>query len=80
MKNYNGETLLSIDEVKKYMSEDLMKIKINKFISSKQKQVLINKIKNSMALLNDPNYIDNENISIISPFIGRLNLLFKETQ
>ena len=80
MKNYNGETLLSIDEVKKYMSEDLMKIKINKFISSRQKQVLINKIKNSMALLNDPNYIDNENISIISPFIGRLNLLFKETQ
>jgi len=80
MKNYDRETAPTIGEIKQNMSEDLIKIKINKFISPKQKQVLINKIENSMALLSDPNYIDNENISIISPFIGRLNSLFKETQ
>lgn len=70
----------SIDEIKNNMQEDLEKISKNQFISTEQKQSLINKIENSMALLNDPNYIDSENISIISPFIGRLNTLFKEYQ
>tara|TARA_R110002073_G_scaffold204772_2_gene364514 strand:+ start:770 stop:1375 length:606 start_codon:yes stop_codon:yes gene_type:complete len=70
----------SLAEIKKDMQEDLEKINKNQFISAEQKQTLINKIENSMALLNDPNYIDSENISIISPYIERLNTLFKEYQ
>jgi len=80
LKNPENADAPSIDEIKKNMQEDLEKISTNQFISAEQKQTLINKIENSMALLNDPNYIDSENISIISPFVGRLNTLFKEYQ
>lgn len=52
----------------------------NKYISSKQKQTLLEKIENRVALLNDPNYINNENIKIIRPYIKRLNSLFEEPQ
>lgn len=76
----NSANAPSIDEIKMNMQEDLNKISQNQFISAEQKQTLINKLENSMALLNDPNYIDNENISIISPYIRRLDSLFKERQ
>lgn len=70
----------SIDVIKMDMQDQLKSIETNQFISNEQKQTLINKIQNSMALLNDPNYIDGENISIIRPYIERLNSLFKEYQ
>ena len=62
------------------MQASLERIEKNQFISSEQKQILKNKIKNSMALMSDPNYIENENIPIISPYIARLNSLFKDYQ
>lgn len=70
----------TIDVIKSDMQEQLKLIEANQFISGEQKQTLLNKIQNSMALLNDPNYIDSENISIISPYIERLNSLFEEYQ
>ena len=62
------------------MQASLERIEKNQFISSEQKQILKNKIQNSMALMSDPNYIENENIPIISPYIARLNSLFKDYQ
>jgi len=80
IKHPQQETAPSIEEIKKDMDEQRNLIEKNQFISNEQKQSLINKIENSMALLSDPNYIDSENISIISPYIERLNSLFKEYQ
>jgi hypothetical protein len=68
------------EEIKLDLTSQLTNIKRNQFISNEQKQTLINKIQNSIALLSDPNYIDSENISIISPYIDRLNSLLKEYQ
>ncbi len=70
----------NITDIKKDMAEKLDVIKKNKFIDKGQQEVLIKKIENFMELINDPNYIDNENITIITPYIDRLNLLFKEFQ
>ncbi len=69
----------SLEEMKQELSEQQEKIEKNQFIMRDQKELLLNKIENSMALLNDPNYIDNPNISIIRPFIGRLNSYLRNT-
>jgi len=58
----------------------MFSIKNNKFISQEQKQTLINKIEKSIEMIDDPNYNDDENISIISPYIKQLNSLFEEFQ
>jgi len=70
----------NIEAIIKDLTEKLANIEKNQFISSDQKQLLIEKIQNSMALISDPNYINSENISIISPYIDRLNSLFKDYQ
>lgn len=70
----------NVVDIEKDLSDDLKKIENNKFISPEHKKLLTEKIQNSIALLNDPNYIDHENIKIISPYIERLNSLFKEPQ
>ena len=80
LKNPPNASAPSIEEIKQDLNSRLNNIKNNQFISNEQKQTLINKIQNSMALISDPNYIDNENISIISPYIDRLNSLLKEYQ
>ncbi|MBL4602734.1 MAG: hypothetical protein JKY84_08315 [Emcibacteraceae bacterium] len=70
----------SINFIKENMQTELANVEKNQFISAEQKLTLINKIQKSMALLNNPNYIDNENITIIGPYIERLNSFFKEYQ
>lgn len=70
----------TVNEIKSSMQDRSKLVEANQFISNEQKRILLKKIQNSMALLNDPNYINNENISIISPYIERLNSLFKEYQ
>ncbi|MDG1709263.1 MAG: hypothetical protein P8H03_10905 [Emcibacteraceae bacterium] len=80
LKKNQEEQGQNLDEIKADLNGQLNKIENNKFISPHQKKILIEKIQNSIALLNDPNYIDHVNIKIISPFIARLNLVFKEDQ
>lgn len=69
----------SLEEMKQDLSEQQKSVSANQFITPEQKKLLLNKIENSMAMLNDPNYIANENISIIRPFIGRLNSYLRNT-
>ncbi|MDG1995868.1 MAG: hypothetical protein P8J14_05195 [Emcibacteraceae bacterium] len=80
LQKSSDEQSQNLNEIKADLNDQLQKIKNNKFISPNQKTILTEKIQNSIALLNDPNYIDNENIKIISPFIARLNSVFKEHQ
>lgn len=80
LKKAIDEGRASLEEMKKEMIADRDNITKNQFISLKQKELLLNKIQNSVALISDPNYIDNENLSIISPYIERLDSLFKEYQ
>ena len=75
-----GNNAPSINFIKENMQTELSNVEKNQFISAEQKLTLINKIQKSMALLNNPNYIDNENITIIAPYIERLNSFFKEHQ
>jgi hypothetical protein len=78
--NTPKEQTENISDIKIDLSNDLKKIESNKFINPEQKKFLIEKIQNSIALLADPNYINNGNIKIISPYIKRLNTLFEEHQ
>jgi len=80
LKNPPQNKAATLDEIKNEMQTSLERIEKNQFISNEQKQTLINKIQKSMALMSDPNYIDNENIPIISPYLVRLNSLFKDYQ
>ncbi|MCC3861468.1 hypothetical protein [Pseudemcibacter aquimaris] len=70
----------SIADIINEMESQKETIAKNRYISNDQKQTLLQKIENGVALLNDPNYINNENIKIISPYIKRLNSLFEEPQ
>lgn len=79
LKNSNAQNPADLEEIKSNLDEQLSAVKKNQFISNEQKQTLINKIENSMALISDPNYIENENILIIEPFIERLNSLLRIT-
>jgi hypothetical protein len=74
-RNYPDTSQLIID-----LEQKLSDIKSNQFISSEQKNVLINKLEKSIELINDPNYNGEEYISMISPYIERLNSLFEEFQ
>lgn len=69
----------TLEEMKQDLSEQQKSVNANQFITPEHKKLLLNKIENSMAMLNDPNYIANENISIIRPFIGRLNSYLRNT-
>ena len=80
LKNPPVKNAPSVDTVLEDLAQKSKNIESNPYISSEQKQTLLNKLKNSIALLNDPNYIENNNISVISPYIARLNSLFKEPQ
>lgn len=80
LKNPAIQATANLNIIKNKLIENLESIKKNQYISTQQKEMLINKIQNSMELINDPNYIDSENISIISPYIARLNSHFKEAQ
>ncbi len=78
LKNPQAKDAMSIEEMIKDLNAKDDQIKNNMFISDEQKNFLTEKIENSIAMLKDPNYIDNENIKILSPYIKRLNTLFKE--
>lgn len=78
LKNTQDPAAMPINEMINDLDEQLEQIENNMFISIEQKNLLIEKVENSIAMLNDPNYIDNENIKILSPYIKRLNTLFKE--
>lgn len=78
LKNPQDKNAISIDEFINDLNAKSDQIKNNMFISNEQKNFLVEKIENSIAMLKDPNYIDNENIKILSPYIKRLNTLFKE--
>ena len=78
LKKPQDKEALSIDEMINDLNAKGNQIKNNMFISNDQKNFLMEKIENSIAMLKDPNYIDNENIKILSPYIKRLNTLFKE--
>lgn len=78
LKNPQDKDAMSIEEMIKDLNAKDDQIKNNMFISDEQKSFLTEKIENSIAMLKDPNYIDNENIKILSPYIKRLNTLFKE--
>jgi len=78
LKNPQDKDAMSIEEMIKDLNAKDDQIKNNIFISDEQKNFLTEKIENSIAMLKDPNYIDNENIKILSPYIKRLNILFKE--
>ena len=80
LKNPEGNDAKPLAMIIEDLSAQREQIDNNQFISPEQKKTLIQKIENSIAMLNDPNYIDNENIMIISPYIKRLNSLFKEQQ
>ncbi len=80
LKSQETTSTSNIEAITRDLAEKLANIEKNQFISPAQKQLLIKKIQNSMALLSDPNYINSENISIISPYIDRLNSLFKDYQ
>lgn len=80
LKNPPNGNAPSIEALIKDLNDQKIKIEKNPYISMQQKQTLLNKLKNSIAMLNDPNYIENNNISVISPYIERLNSLFKEPQ
>jgi hypothetical protein len=78
LKNPQDKDAMSIEEMIKDLNAKDDQIKNNIFISDEQKNFLTEKIENSIAMLKDPNYIDNENIKTLSPYIKRLNILFKE--
>lgn len=78
LKNPQDKEALSIDEMINDLNAKGNQIKNNMFISNEQKNFLTEKIENSIAMLKDPNYINNGNIKILSPYIKRLNTLFKE--
>ena len=80
LKSQETTDTSNIEAITRDLAEKLANIEKNQFISAAQKQLLIEKIQNSMALISDPNYINSENISIISPYIDRLNSLFKDYQ
>lgn len=80
IKNPESSDAKSIDFMINDLSSQRNQIEKNQFISVEQKNILIEKIENSIALLKDPNYIDNENIKSLSPYINRLNSMFKEPQ
>lgn len=80
IKNSEDPNAQSIDVLLNDLNSKRDQIEKNQFISTEQKNILKEKVENSIALLNDPNYIDNENIKILSPYIKRLNSLFKEQQ
>lgn len=69
----------TLDKMKQDLKGLLKKVEGNQFITPENKELLLNKIKNSMAMLNDPNYIANENISTIRPYIGRLTSYLRNT-
>ncbi len=78
LKNDVTKGAPSVSEILTDMQEQQTNIKNNPYITQEQKLGLLNKIQNSMALLRDPNYINSENISVIGPYIERLDSLFKE--
>jgi hypothetical protein len=78
LKYSAGSDAKSIEETINDLTAQRDQISKNLFISSEQKNILTEKIENSIAMLNDPNYINNENIKILSPYMKRLNSLFKE--
>ena len=80
IKNPAGSDAMPIEEMINDLTVQRDQISKNLFISSEQKNILTEKIENSIAMLNDPNYINNENIKILSPYMKRLNSLFKEQQ
>ena len=75
----DAQNPVDIEEVRSDLNEQLSAVKNNQFISNEQKRTLINKIEKSIALITDPNYIENENILIIKPYIERLNSLLRIT-
>ncbi len=74
--NSNAPTL---EDMKRDLAEQLVKVEKNQFITTEHKELLLNKIQNSIVMLNDPTYIANENISIIRPYIGRLTSYLRNT-
>lgn len=68
-----------VDEAVSNLAEKLEIVKSNKFISTEQKLILTENIENSMALMNDPNYINNDNIQILKPYIERLESLLRNS-
>lgn len=79
INNPINEDAPTLDELKLELSEQLKKAEGNRFITAEHKELLVNKIQNSMAMLSDPNYIASENISTIGPFIARLNSYLRNT-
>lgn len=79
IKNPVDNNAPTLDEMKKDLAEQLSKVEGNQFITLENKELLINKIENSIAMLNDPTYITNKNIPIIRPYIGRLTSYLRNT-
>lgn len=80
LKNPPSSEAADLNEVKRDLAKKLEAVRKNQFISKQQKETLIKKLQNSIELINDPNYIDSENISMISLYIEQLNSHFKEEQ
>lgn len=79
IKNPVDNDAPTLADMKNDLAEQLAKVEGNQFITQEHKELLINKIENSIAMLNDPTYIANENISIISPYIKRLTSYLRNT-
>lgn len=79
LKNPKNKASPDLNELKVTLQDELQNIEKNQFISIEQKQHLINKLQKSIALLNDPNYINSQNIPVIAPYIERLNSILRNT-
>ncbi|MEZ5758302.1 MAG: hypothetical protein R3D86_08785 [Emcibacteraceae bacterium] len=79
LKNPPNQSSPDLNKLKDTLTDDLENLKKNQFISIEQKQYLINKLQKSIALLNDPNYINSRNIPVIAPYVERLGSLLRNT-
>ncbi|HPF46028.1 MAG: hypothetical protein KDF58_09975 [Alphaproteobacteria bacterium] len=79
LKNPPNQSSPDLSKLKETLADDLENLKKNQFISSEQKQFLVNKLQKSIAMLNDPNYINSPNIPVIAPYVERLSSLLRNT-